>query len=118
MTKKSRPINRSKRALRVRRTLRGTAAKPRLCVVKSNKHLQAQLIDDDKGVTIAGISTCSKEMAGAKKNRETARKLGERMAEMAKAKKVETVVFDRGPNKYHGLLAELAEGARSGGLRF
>ncbi len=118
MTKKSKAIGRKKRAIRVRRTLRGTAAKPRLCVVKSNKHLQAQLIDDEKGITLAGIATNSKEMAGAKKNKETARKLGERIAAMAKEKNVETVVFDRGPNKYHGLLAELADGARSGGMRF
>ena len=109
---------RKKRAIRVRRHLRGTAIKPRLCVVKTNKHLQAQLIDDEKGVTIAGLATNSKEMQGSKKNRETARKMGERMAVMAKEKKIETVVFDRGPHKYHGLLAELADGVRDAGVKF
>lgn len=118
MAKKSKAISKSKRAIRVRRTLRGTAVKPRLCVVKTNKHLQAQLIDDEKGVTMASVATNSKEMKGAAKNKETARKLGEQMAAKAKAQNVETLVFDRGPNKYHGLLAELADGARSGGMRF
>ena len=118
MTKNSKAISRKKRAVRVRKGLRGTAKKPRLCVVKSNKHIQAQLIDDEKGVTLVGIGSTSKEMAGAKKSKETARKIGERMAALAKEKNVEAVVFDRGPNKYHGLLAELAEGARSGGLQF
>jgi large subunit ribosomal protein L18 len=118
MTTQRKAQIRKKRAMRVRKSLRGTATKPRLCVVKTNKHLQAQLIDDDKGITIAGLATNSKEMQGSKKNKETARKMGERMAAMAKEKKVETVVFDRGAHKYHGLLAELAEGARAAGLQF
>lgn len=112
---------RYKRSLRVRKKLHGSAAKPRLCVVKSNKHIQAQLIDDEKGVTLGAISTCAKEFRDGefgKRNKASARKLGERIAEIAKEQNVKEVVFDRGPFKYHGVLAELADAARSAGLQF
>jgi large subunit ribosomal protein L18 len=111
---------RHKRALRVRSHLFGTAHKPRLCVVKSNKHLQAQLIDDEQGVTIAAASTYSKELrsAGMKKGKESARHIGKHLAEAALAKNIKTVIFDRGPFKYHGILAELADAARAAGLQF
>jgi len=112
---------RSKRALRVRKHLRGTSTKPRLCVVKSNCHIQAQLIDDESGQTLAGISTFAKEFRQTefnKKNKASARKLGEHIAEIAKSKNIKEVVFDRGPFKYHGILAELADAARAGGLQF
>jgi large subunit ribosomal protein L18 len=112
---------RKKRALRVRRKLRGSSATPRMSVVKSNCHIQVQLIDDEKGITLGGIATYSKELAQTefgKKNKKSARKLGERIAEIAKEKNVQVVIFDRGPFNYHGILAELAEGARAGGLRF
>ncbi len=112
---------RKARALRVRRGLRGTAEKPRLSVVKSNQHLQAQLIDDEKGETIAGLATYSKELRGTehgKKGKAAAKVIGTRMAEMAKEKGVEKVVFDRGRHKYHGVLQAMAESAREGGLKF
>lgn len=112
---------RSKRALRVRKHLRGTSEKPRLCVVKSNQHIQAQLIDDEKGVTLGGVATFSKELKNTefgKKNKSSARKLGELIAEIAKKINVKEVIFDRGPFKYHGILAELADAARAGGLQF
>ncbi|MBS0622899.1 MAG: 50S ribosomal protein L18 [Verrucomicrobia bacterium] len=112
---------RTKRAWRVRKKLRGTAVRPRLCVVKSNKHLQAQLIDDENGVTLAGVTTCSKELRSTpegKKGKETARKLGQQIALLAKEKKVEEVIFDRGFHQYHGILAALADAAREGGLKF
>jgi large subunit ribosomal protein L18 len=114
-------IRRNKRALRVRKHLRGTAEKPRLCVVKTNKHLFAQLIDDNAGVTLGSVSTIAKEFRTTefnKKNKASARQLGMRLAEIAKDKGVLKAVFDRGSSKYHGVLAELAEGARSSGLQF
>jgi len=112
---------RRKRSLRVRKHVRGTGKKPRLCVVKSNSHIQAQLIDDETGTTLAGVATFAKEFRSTefgKKNKASARKLGEHLAEIAKTKDIKEVVFDRGPFKYHGILAELADGARSGGLQF
>lgn len=114
-------ILREKRALRVRKHLRGTSVKPRLCVFKSNCHIQAQLIDDEAGKTIGGISTYAKEFRNTefnKKNKASARKLGEHIAEIAKSKNIKEIVFDRGSHKYHGVLAELADAARAGGLKF
>jgi large subunit ribosomal protein L18 len=112
---------RVKRALRVRKHLRGTGLKPRLSVVKTNKHIQVQIIDDEKGATLGATSTFAKEFRGtefAKKNVASARKLGEKIAEQAIAKNIKEVVFDRGPSKYHGILAALADAARAGGLQF
>ena len=112
---------RGKRALRVRKHLRGTGVKPRLCVVKSNSHIQAQLIDDETGRTLGGTATFAKEFHNTEfngKNKASARKLGEQIAEIAKSKNIKEVVFDRGPFKYHGILAELANAARAGGLQF
>jgi len=110
-----------KRALRVRKHLRGSTAKPRLCVVKSNKHIQVQLIDDEKGITLGTTATFAKEFRNTEfnhRNKASARKLGEKIAEIAKKHNVKEIVFDRGPFKYHGVLAELADGARAGGLQF
>jgi large subunit ribosomal protein L18 len=112
---------RQKRTWRVRKTLRGSAEKPRLCVVKSNKHLQVQLIDDVNAVTLGSTATFAKEFCKTeynKKNKGSAKKLGEKIAEIAKEKNITEVIFDRGPFKYHGILAELADAARAGGLRF
>ncbi len=112
---------RAKRAQRVRKHLRGTSVKPRLCVVKSNCHIQVQLIDDEAGHTLIAASTFSKEFRNTefnKKNKASARKIGEHIAELAKSKDIKEVIFDRGPFKYHGVLAELADGARAGGLQF
>lgn len=112
---------RGKRAQRVRKHLRGTSSKPRLCVVKSNCHIQAQLIDDEAGHTLGGTATFAKEFRNTefnRKNKASARKLGEQIAEIAKSKNIKEVVFDRGPFKYHGVLAELANAAREGGLQF
>jgi large subunit ribosomal protein L18 len=112
---------RKKRALRVRKKLCGTSIKPRLSVVKTNKHLQVQLIDDEAGVTLGAIATYAKGFRGTEfgqKNKASARKLGEHIAQIAKEKNIKEVVFDRGPFKYHGILAELANAAREGGLQF
>ena len=114
-------VRKFKRALRVRKHLRGTSMKPRLCVVKTNKHIQVQLIDDEKGCTLGQTATFAKEFRGtefAVKNKESAKKLGEAIASIAKEKNIVEVVFDRGPFKYHGILAALADAARSGGLQF
>lgn len=110
-----------KRALRVRKNLRGTTAKPRLSVFKSNCHLFVQLIDDEKGLTLGAVSTFGKEYRKTefnRKNKASARKLGEHIAEIAKTKNIKEVIFDRGSSKYHGVLAELADAARAGGLQF
>lgn len=112
---------RIRRALRVRKHLKGTSQKPRLCVVKTNKHIQVQLIDDEVGHTLCSIATSAKEYRNtecAKKSKESAKKLGEKIADFAKNKSIKTVVFDRGPFKYHGILAELANAARACGLEF
>lgn len=114
-------LKEQKRGWRVRKKLHGTAECPRLSVNKSNAHIQAQLIDDDHGVTLGSTATFSKEFRGtefSKKNKVSARKLGERMAELAQQLNITRAVFDRGSFKYHGILAELANAARSGGLKF
>jgi len=110
-----------RRAMRVRKLLRGTDSKPRMCVVKTNKHIQVQLINDEQGVTLTSLSTNSKELKKTehtKKNKETAKALGEMIAEKAKKLGISQVVFDRGPFRFHGILAELANSARAGGLQF
>ncbi|MDE3055422.1 MAG: 50S ribosomal protein L18 [Verrucomicrobiota bacterium] len=111
---------RRKRVLRVRKKLHGTAVRPRLTVLKTQTHLYAQLIDDEKGVTLAGIGTLSKAIRQefGKKSKEAARAVGLHIADLAKKLGVESVLFDRGPYKYHGLVAELATSARSAGLQF
>lgn len=115
---KKKSENRTKRAWRVRKTLHGTAQRPRLSVKKTNRHLGVQLIDDDNGVTLGSTSTLSKSVGGMKKGKEAAAAMGKQVAEMCKNMSVETVIFDRGHHKYHGLLAELAEAARGAGLKF
>jgi large subunit ribosomal protein L18 len=112
---------RVKRTMRVRKKLRGTSSKPRLCVVKSNKHIHAQLIDDEAGKILGTTATFAKEFRNTefgKKNKIAAAKLGEVIAEIAKQSNVKEVVFDRGPFKYHGILAALADSARKAGLQF
>lgn len=114
-------VRKNSRTMRVRKKLRGTSVKPRLSVVKSNKHIQVQLINDDEGVTIASASTLSKEFKNSDFNRKSkaaAAKLGSRIAEIASEKSIREVIFDRGPHKYHGILAELANAARENGLHF
>jgi len=114
-------LRKAKRSMRVRKKFHGTATKPRLTVVKTNKHIYAQLIDDDKGITLCSTSTLSKNFKTTefnKRNKESAKKLGEAIGTMAKDLKVNEVVFDRGPYKYHGILAELANSVREQGLVF
>jgi len=112
---------RRNRVFRVRKKLQGTDTRPRLSVSKTNKHIYAQLIDDVNGVSLAGIGTLSVKNKTGEHNRKskgTARHIGMQIAELAKEKQIETVIFDRGRYKFHGVVAELAAGAREAGLRF
>jgi large subunit ribosomal protein L18 len=113
--KKTKVQQRKRRHARVRSRVAGTAIAPRLAVFRSNKFTYAQLIDDEQGVTLAAASDV-KETKGTKKDRAT--KVGEAIAALAKEKKIEKVVFDRGGFLYAGRVAALAEGARNGGLQF
>jgi large subunit ribosomal protein L18 len=108
-------LHREKRRKRVRRKVAGTAQRPRLSVYRSNVHIYAQLIDDDADNTLAAAD--SREIGEAENRKEEARKVGELIASRASEAGIESVVFDRGGNKYHGRVAALAEGARSGGLK-
>ena len=110
--------NRIKRHKRVRGKVSGTAQCPRLNVFRSAKHIYAQLIDDVAGVTLCSASTLEKDMEGYGGNCEAAKKVGEKLAEKAKAKGISDVVFDRSGYVYHGRIAALADGAREGGLNF
>jgi large subunit ribosomal protein L18 len=110
---------RKRRAMRVRKRLRGSELKPRMSVSKTTKHLYVQLIDDENAVTLFGLSTMSKGFRDSefnRRNKASAKQLGLKIAELAKQKDVHSVVFDRGRFKYHGVVAAIAEGAREGGL--
>ena len=110
--------NRVKRHKRVRGKVSGTAQCPRLNVFRSAKHIYAQLIDDNAGVTLCSASTVEKGFSGFGGNAEAAKKVGEALAKKAKDKGITDVVFDRSGYVYHGRVAALAEGAREGGLNF
>ncbi len=103
---------------RVRGKISGTAARPRLSVFRSAKHIYAQIIDDVNGVTLAAASSMDKEFEGLGSNKEAAKKVGEAVAKKALEKGVEEVVFDRSGYIYHGRIQALADGAREGGLKF
>ena len=107
---------RKRRHFRVRKKVRGTAARPRLAVFRSNKHIYAQLIDDVAGTTLASASTTEKGISGNGATVEAAKAVGQRLGERAKAAGVTSVVFDRGGFKYHGRVAAVADGARDAGL--
>ena len=109
---------RLKRHKRVRAKISGTAARPRLCVYRSNANIRAQIIDDVAGVTLVSASTQEKDFEGIGSNKAAARKVGALLAEKAQAKGITEVVFDRGGYLYHGRVSELADGAREGGLKF
>ena len=117
MTVLTKPARRLKRRRRVRAKVIGTAERPRISVFRSNRGIFAQLIDDSAGRTIAAVAW-TEEPLRSLKPLEQAKRAGELLAERAKAAGVETVVFDRAGNKYHGRVAALADGAREGGLAF
>ena len=119
MVKKTdRKMERTRRHIRVRRKISGTQDRPRLCVYRSNTNLYVQIIDDVAGNTLVSASTLDKEIKTKHANKEAAKELGTLIAKKALDKKIETVVFDRGGYIYHGVVKELAEAAREGGLKF
>ena len=110
---------RARRHRRVRKLVRGTAERPRLAVFRSNKHMTAQVIDDMAGRTLAAASTVEADLrSGPTGNKAAAAKVGQLVAERAKAAGVTKVVFDRGGNIYHGRIAAVADAAREAGLEF
>jgi large subunit ribosomal protein L18 len=117
MSVQTRDTKRLRRRRRVRAKVRGTAERPRLAVFRSNKGVQAQLIDDVAGNTLAAVTWTEKELKDLGRM-EQATRAGALLADRAKAAGVETVVFDRGGYQYHGRVKALADGAREAGLKF
>jgi large subunit ribosomal protein L18 len=118
---KEKYIARDKRQKRVRKKITGTRQRPRLAVFRSLKHIYAQVIDDEAGNTLIAASTLSPELKGslpAASNINAAKQVGTLIARRAKEHQIESVVFDRGGNLYHGRIKALAEAAREEGLRF
>jgi large subunit ribosomal protein L18 len=116
---------RNRRKLRIRKTVNGTAARPRLTVFRSAKHIYAQVIDDDCGMTVASASTLSAEVkvpdgadASKRKKADAAKAVGALVAQRCKERSIEQVVFDRNGYRYHGRIKALADGARAAGLKF
>jgi large subunit ribosomal protein L18 len=111
-----------KRQRRVRKKIRGTSERPRLNVFRSTKHMYAQLIDDQNGVTLAAASTLSKEIgsenAEDSSKKAMAKQVGKLIAGLAKEKGITEIVFDRNGFLYHGRIEAVADGAREGGLKF
>ena len=108
---------RLRRHVRVRKRISGTEERPRLVVTRSTKHITVQVVDDTAGRTLASASTMEADLRSFEGDKSAkARKVGELVAERAKAKGVSSAVFDRAGNKYHGRVAALADGAREGGL--
>ena len=112
-------VGRKRRHIRVRKKISGTTARPRLVVTRSARHMVAQVVDDTVGKTLASASTMESELRASNSDKTAkARKVGQVLADRAKQAGIESVVFDRGGNRYHGRVAALAEGAREGGLDF
>jgi large subunit ribosomal protein L18 len=113
---------RLKNKIKIRKKISGTAERPRLAVYKSLKQIYTQLIDDSNGVTLLSASSLSKEILNdvkdAKSKIDKSKVVGKLLAEKAKDKGIETVVFDRSGYRYHGRVQAVAEGAREGGLKF
>ena len=119
------PVDRSSERQRIHRRIRekvaGNGERPRLCVFRSLKYTYVQIVDDSQGKTLVAASTAEKELKGALKqtgNIEASKLVGKVIAERAKAKGIETVVFDRGGYLYHGRIKAVAEAARESGLKF
>jgi large subunit ribosomal protein L18 len=121
--RKSRALQRKRRHLRVRNKVQGSEARPRLVVFRSLKHIEGQLVDDDAGRTVTGLSTQTAGLSdfkaeGQNRRVEEAFEAGKLLAVRAKEQGIQTVVFDRGGYRYHGRVKAFAEGAREGGLEF
>ena len=116
-----REIGRRRRQERVRKKIWGTDARPRVCVYRSLNHIYAQIISDDRGVTLASVSTLSPELKAKlkkTKGREAAKQVGQLLAKLCKEKQITEVIFDRNGFLFHGRVKALAEAAREGGLKF
>jgi large subunit ribosomal protein L18 len=114
---KGKDVARTRRHLRVRKKVTGTPERPRLVVTRSSRHMLVQLVDDTVGHTLASASTLEVDLRAHEGDKTAkAKRVGELLAERAKAKGVESAVFDRGGNRYHGRVAAVADGAREGGL--
>ncbi|QLA15626.1 50S ribosomal protein L18 [Desulfolutivibrio sulfoxidireducens] len=118
--KVTKEVARKRRKVRIRKKLSGVAARPRLVVYRSNRHIYAQLVDDVAGQTLASCSTLalSKDGQALRLDKESAARVGREVAERAKERGIEAVVFDRNGYLYHGRIKALADGAREGGLKF
>jgi large subunit ribosomal protein L18 len=116
---KGRAASRLRRQVRGRKRVTGTADRPRLVVTRSSRHITAQVVDDGEGRTLASASSMEADLRGTDGDKSAkAKRVGELVAERAKAAGVDGVVFDRAGNKYHGRVAALADGAREAGLTF
>ena len=113
----TKPQKRLRRRRRVRARIRGNPERPRLSVYRSNRGVFAQLIDDDAGRTLASVSWTESELRKLD-SMEQAKRIGQLLAERAKAAGIDSCVFDRGGYRFHGRVAQVAEGAREGGLKF
>jgi large subunit ribosomal protein L18 len=115
----ARTASRLRRQVRGRKKITGTAERPRMVVTRSTKHITVQVVDDLVGKTLASASTMEADLRSLEGDKSAkAKRVGELIAERAKSQGVDSVVFDRAGNKYHGRVAALAEGAREGGLAF
>ena len=116
---KSKSAARGRRHARLRKKIVGTASVPRMVVTRSARHVFVQVVDDSQGITVASASTMEADLRGLDGDKTAkAKRVGELVAERAKAAGIETVVFDRGGNRYAGRVAAIADGAREGGLTF
>jgi large subunit ribosomal protein L18 len=121
MANKRGNIARLRRKVRVRKKVQGTDERPRICVFRSNKHVYAQVISDNQGVTLASVSTLSKDLPGtatSNKGVSAAKQVGIALAKVCKEKNITRAVFDRNGFLYHGQVKAVADGAREGGLEF
>jgi large subunit ribosomal protein L18 len=121
MASNYRQAARVRRRERVRKSVKGSDIRPRLCVFRSNKHIYAQVISDEKGATLAAASTLSggdTHSAKAAKGVEAAKRVGLALAQKCKEKNITQVIFDRNGFLYHGQIKAVADGAREGGLQF
>ena len=121
--KKTNPseLARRRRKKRFQKKVRGTSERPRLCVYRSNKHIYAQIVDDQEPRTLAAVSTLSKELtslADKRATKEAAQKVGELIAKKAQERNIQKVVFDRNGFLYHGRIQAVADAAREAGLEF
>ena len=117
MTTAKTTVARQRRQQRVRRRVRGTDVRPRLCVFRSNKHIYAQVISDETGRTLVAASSLKLD-GSAGGNKAAARQIGERIAKLCQERQITAVVFDRNGFLFHGRIKEVAEGARAAGLQF